>query len=282
MTRVSDIGTPGRCVVMGVINATPDSFSDGGQFVSLDRAVPWARGLISDGAAIVDVGGESTRPGAHRISAADEAARALPIVAALTDSEVPTSIDTTRSEIARAAVQAGACMVNDVSGGLADPAMLSTVAELEVPVVLMHWRAPSQAMDSFASYTDVVAEVVHHLVGRRDAALAAGISRDRIVLDPGLGFAKNSAHNWELLNHLGELTAIGLPLLVGASRKRFIGSALAAADGEPRGVDQRDAGTHAVSALAAAAGVWGVRVHEVAGTTDAVRIAQAWSKGGSE
>ena len=279
--QLARIGEPGRTVVMGVINATPDSFSDGGQFASASDAISFGLKLIDQGADLVDVGGESTRPGAARVGLDEELSRVVPIIAGLSERGVATSIDTMRADVARAAVGAGAGIVNDVSGGLADFAMLPTVAELGVPIVLMHWRAPSDQMDEFTHYDDVVADVCLALAQRRDAAVSAGIDRERIVLDPGLGFAKLAIHNWELLRELPTLLALQQPVLIGASRKRFLGAVLADRAGTPRPVDERDAATHAVSALAAANGAWGVRVHDVVGTLDAVRVARAWHEGGS-
>ncbi len=279
--QLARIGEPGRAVVMGVINATPDSFSDGGQFADADAAISFGEQLVRDGADIIDVGGESTRPGATRVGTDEELSRIVPIISGLTARGIRCSVDTMRAVVAAQAVEAGAELVNDVSGGLADAAMLTTVSDLGVPIVLMHWRAPSDEMDNFTHYDDVVAEVVLALAARRDAAVAAGISPDRIVLDPGLGFAKLASHNWELLRDLPALSALNQPVLIGASRKRFLGAVLAGPDGTPRPVGNRDAATHAVSALAAANGAWGVRVHEVAGTLDAVRVARAWREGGA-
>ena len=279
--QLARIGEPGRAVVMGVINATPDSFSDGGQFADADAAISFGEQLVRDGADIIDVGGESTRPGATRVGTDEELSRIVPIISGLTARGIRCSVDTMRAVVAAQAVEAGAELVNDVSGGLADAAMLTTVSDLGVPIVLMHWRAPSDEMDNFTHYDDVVAEVVLALAARRDAAVAAGISPDRIVLDPGLGFAKLASHNWELLRDLPALSALNQPVLIGASRKRFLGAVLAGPDGTPRPVGNRDVATHAVSALAAANGAWGVRVHEVAGTLDAVRVARAWREGGA-
>jgi dihydropteroate synthase len=268
-----------RTVVMGVLNVTPDSFSDGGRFHSVDAAVAHGLALRDAGADIVDVGGESTRPGAQRVSAAEEAERVLPVIEALTAAGVLVSIDTMRAETARAAVVAGACIVNDVSGGLADPEMYAAVAEAGVPYVAMHWRGHSDRMDELTQYDDVVIDVIRELRARADAAMAAGVDQRRIILDPGLGFAKEADHNWALLKALPNLAAQGFPLLLGASRKRFLGALLAGPDGQPRPVDQRDAATDAVTAVAAAMGVWGVRVHDVAGSGDAVRVAEAWRRG---
>jgi dihydropteroate synthase len=268
-----------RTVVMGVLNVTPDSFSDGGRFHSVDAAVAHGLALRDAGADIVDVGGESTRPGAQRVSAAQEADRVLPVVETLTAAGVLVSIDTMRAETASSAVRAGACLVNDVSGGLADPEMYAAVAEAGVPYIVMHWRGHSDRMDELTQYDDVVIDVIRELRARADAAMAAGLDQRRIILDPGLGFAKEADHNWALLKALPNLAAQGFPLLLGASRKRFLGSLLAAPDGEPRPVDQRDAAADAVTAIAAAMGVWGVRVHDVAGSSDAVRVAEAWRRG---
>ncbi len=265
-----------RCIVVGVVNVTPDSFSDGGQFLDTASAVAQGRVLAAQGADLLDVGGESTRPGASRVSEAEEAARVLPVIDELTQAGIPISIDTMRASVARQAVIAGACVVNDVSGGLADGDMLPTVAELEVPVVLMHWRSHSADMDKFTHYDNVVAEVIAHLSDRAEAAMAAGIDSTKIIVDPGLGFAKLPEHNWALLHALPNIAKLGFPILIAASRKRFLGAALASESGEPRAIEDRGAATDAVSALAALAGAWGVRVHEVPGTLDAVRVAQAW------
>lgn len=270
---------PGRCVVIGIINVTPDSFSDGGRYLDRDDAVAHGLALRAQGADLVDVGGESTRPGARRVDAATEIARVVPVVHALAASGVPCSVDTTRAAVAEAALEAGAVIINDVSGGLADPAMASTMARCRVPWILMHWRGHSAKMDELASYQDVVAEVRAELVARVDAAVLAGVDPAALLLDPGLGFAKNAAHNWALLSRLDVLTELGLPVLIGASRKRFLGSLLAGRDGAPRRCDGRDTATAAVSTLAATAGVWGVRVHDAAASRDAIAVAQAWRAG---
>ena len=245
---------------MGILNVTPDSFSD----AHLSDAVEHGRRLIADGADLIDVGGESTRPGAERVPEAEELARVLPVVEALSG-DVVVSIDTTRASVATAAVAAGARMVNDVSGGLADPQMLPAVAAAGVPYVAMHWRGHSADMQTRAVYDDVVAEVCDELAARRNAALDAGVQE--LVLDPGLGFAKTAEHNWALLQRLDALTALGRPLLIGASRKAFLGALL---DGRPPA--ERDDATTAVTVLAAQAGAWAVRVHDVAGSADAVRV----------
>ncbi len=252
---------PGRCAVMGVLNVTPDSFSDGGRYRDLDAAIGHGLAIWAEGADVVDVGGESTRPGADRVAAG---AGGLLV-----------SIDTTRAAVAAAALAAGAGLVNDVSGGLADPDMARVVADAGVPWVLMHWRGHSRDMQRLACYRDVVAEVAGELRGRVDAALAAGVAADRVVLDPGLGFAKTAAHNWALLAHLDALIAVGFPVLVAASRKAFLGSLLAGPDSTPRPVGDREDATVATTVLAAAAGAWGVRVHQVRPNLDAIRVVAA-------
>jgi dihydropteroate synthase len=272
---------PGRCVVMGILNVTPDSFSDGGRYVDVDHAVAHGVSMRDAGADLVDVGGESTRPGAGRVEPDVEAARVLPVVRELVAEGVRVSIDTTRAEVAAQAVEAGAAVVNDVSGGLADPRMAAAVAQARVPWILMHWRGPSATMNQVAGYEDVIGEVRAELVARVDAAVLAGVDPSRLVLDPGLGFAKTAAHNWALLRRLDVLTALGFPVLVGASRKRFLGELLAGADGALRPPSGRDGATAAVSALAAHAGAWGVRVHDVESTMDAIAVTAALGLGES-
>ncbi|MFI6823604.1 dihydropteroate synthase [Micromonospora sp. NPDC050187] len=262
-------------VVMGVLNVTPDSFSDGGRYADVDAAVRHGVRLHATGAHLVDVGGESTRPGADRVDAASETARVLPVVRELAAAGVPVSIDTTRARVAEAVLAAGAAVVNDVSGGLADPDMARVVRDAGCPWVLMHWRGHSRGMGALATYTDVVADVRAELAGRVEDALRAGVAEDRIVVDPGLGFAKTAAHNWELTARLSELLTLGFPLLFGASRKSYLGRLLAAPDGEPRPTDGREAATIATSVLAVAAGAWGVRVHDVRGTVDALAVWRA-------
>jgi dihydropteroate synthase len=275
--EVAGLPSLGRCVVMGVLNVTPDSFSDGGRWLDHEAAVRHGLQLHGDGADLIDVGGESTRPGAHRIPVEEELRRIRPVIRDLTADGVVISVDTMRSRVAEQALLAGARAVNDVSGGLADPAMLRLVAEARVPYVAMHWRGHSARMDDLATYADVVAEVVAELRARLDAAIAAGVDPAYVILDPGLGFAKTAAHNWALLRNLDALFALGRPVLVGASRKRFLGALLAdPATGKPRPPDRRDEASVAVSALAAFSGVWGVRVHDVPGSLDAVRVAAAW------
>ncbi|MGB0113492.1 MAG: dihydropteroate synthase [Ilumatobacteraceae bacterium] len=270
----------GRCLVMGVVNVTPDSFSDGGRFLDVERAVRHGLEQHAQGADIVDIGGESTRPGAERVPADVEQSRVLPVIATLADAGVPVSIDTMRASTAVLAVDAGATIVNDVSAGLADPEMLSAMADVSVPYVAMHWRGSSEHMDALAVYDDVVSEVRHELRLRVEACVDAGVDRGRVVLDPGLGFAKTPDHNWALLQRIADLDALDQPLLIGASRKRFLGSLLSdPITQEPRPVAERDAATGALSALAAASGVWAVRVHDVRSTRDAIEVARAWRDG---
>lgn len=270
----------GRTLVMGVVNVTPDSFSDGGRYLDADAAIDHAQRLVADGADLVDVGGESTRPGAARLDPTEESRRVLPVVRALADGGVPVSIDTMNAETARAAVRAGAVLVNDVSGGVADRAMLPTIADLGVPFVCMHWRGHADRMNELAVYDDVVDEVCAELGARVAACERAGIELDRLVLDPGIGFAKEAHHNWALLHRLDRVAALGQPILIGASRKRFLGSLLSdPSTGEPRPTGERDVATAAVSAIAARDGVWAVRVHDVAASRDAVAVGRAWRQG---
>ena len=266
---------PDRLVVIGVLNVTPDSFSDGGRFIDLDDAVAQGCRLANEGADLVDVGGESTRPGAARVAAAEEERRVVPVVEALVANGIRVSIDTYRAVIAERALAAGASVVNDVSGGLADPDMAAVVRAAECPWILMHWRGHSRRMQDLAHYADVVDDVRRELAERVEAANQAGISADRIVIDPGLGFAKTAAHNWALLAHLDVLVGLGLPVLIGASRKSFLGRVLADPAGTPRPVDEREAATVALTAYAAAQGAWGVRVHDVRANVDAARTIAA-------
>jgi dihydropteroate synthase len=269
------LAEPGRCLVMGVLNVTPDSFSDGGQWFEPDVAVEHGLRMVAEGADILDVGGESTRPGAARIPLDEELRRVLPVVSTLRAEGAVVSIDTMRAEVADAALAAGAHLVNDVSGGAADPQMASLVADARVPFVAMHWRGHSDRMEEMTTYTDVVADVVAELRARLDALVARGVDPRQVVLDPGLGFAKKLHHNWTLLACLDHLAALGRPVLVGASRKRFLGALVAGPDGVPVPVEERDAATAATSALAAAAGAWGVRVHAVRPSADAVKVVAA-------
>lgn len=265
----------GRTRVMAIVNVTPDSFSDGGQSLSPGDAVRHGLRALQDGADLVDVGGESTRPGAQRVSESEERRRVLPVVERLAAAGAVVSVDTMRAAVAAAALDAGAQLVNDVSGGLADPDMLPLVAQREVPYVVMHWRGHSADMQSRARYDDVVAEVRGELSGRLEACAQAGVDLQRVLVDPGLGFAKTSEHSWALLRGLPALAALGRPLLVGASRKGFLGAALASPDGTARPAGDRDAATAAVTVLAAQAGAWAVRVHDVRPSADAVRVVAA-------
>ncbi|HVA60682.1 MAG TPA: dihydropteroate synthase [Mycobacteriales bacterium] len=277
-------GLPGlpRCRIMAVINVTPDSFSDGGAFADADSAVKYGLALLAAGADILDVGGESTRPGAVKITAAEELRRVEPVVAALAEAGAIVSIDTSRASTAEAALRAGARVVNDVSGGAADPELPRLVADTGVPYVVMHNRGPSRDMLERAVYADVVNEVCAELRRAMDAVVDAGVDPGSVILDPGLGFAKLAEHNWALIAGLEAVIALGRPVLVGASRKSFLGKVLAAPDGADRPVSARDDATVAVTALAATAGAWGVRVHEVGPNLDAVKVAAAARAAASE
>ena len=267
---------PDRTLVMGVVNVTPDSFSDGGRWFDADAAVERGVVLLSQGADLLDVGGESTRPGSARVPVDEELARVLPVVERLVAHGAAVSVDTTRAVVAERAVERGAVLVNDVSGGMADPAMAAVVARTGAAYVAMHWRGHADVMDAHDAYDDVVGDVRRELVQRVAALHAAGVRDEQLVLDPGLGFAKTGESNWPLLAHLPELVADGYPVLVGASRKRFLGHLLAGPDGTPAAPEARDDATAAVTALAAAAGAWAVRVHEVAASAAAVRVAARW------
>ncbi|PZR51627.1 dihydropteroate synthase [Xylanimonas oleitrophica] len=272
---------------MGVVNVTPDSFSDGGQWFEPGAAVQHGLELLGEGADILDVGGESTRPGAGRVPEEQELARVVPVVERLVAAGAVVSVDTTRARVAERAVAAGARMVNDVSGGLADPDMGRAVAETGAAYVCMHWRGHADVMDSLEVYDDVVADVRDELDARLAALEADGVRREQVVLDPGLGFSKSGDLNWPLLAHLDALHALGRPVLVGASRKRFLGRLLATSRGglrpgttaevAPAAPLARDDATAAISALAAAAGAWAVRVHAARASHDAVRVAAAWT-----
>jgi dihydropteroate synthase len=272
---VTDLLASDHPVVVGVLNVTPDSFSDGGRYTDLGSAVAHAVRLLADGADLVDVGGESTRPGAERVDTATELHRVLPVIRELVAAGVPVSIDTTRAAVAAAALEAGVQVVNDVSGGLADPDMARVVADAGCPWILMHWRGHSREMGDLAVYGDVVKEVSVELAERVDAAVSAGVSDRRLILDPGLGFAKTAEHNWRLSAHLDAVLALGLPVIVGTSRKSYLGRLLAGPDGQPRPVTGRGAASVASALLAVAAGAWGVRVHDVRDTVDAIRVWQA-------
>jgi dihydropteroate synthase len=273
------VGFPeiGRCRVMGVVNVTPDSFSDGGLWFDAAAAIEHGLALTASGADIVDVGGESTRPGAQRVDAAEELRRVLPVVAELAASGSVVSIDTMHADVARQAVDAGVTLVNDVSGGLADPAMVPFIAASGVPFVVMHWRGASVDMQARAHYDDVVADVRRELEQRIARIVDCGVDVEQLIVDPGIGFAKDpdTDHNWALLRRLDALLELGRPVLVGASRKTFLGRLLAT-DDAPRPPAQRDNASSAVTALVAAAGAWGVRVHDVAADVDAVRVAARW------
>ncbi|KRF37189.1 dihydropteroate synthase [Nocardioides sp. Soil805] len=270
---------PARPLVMGIVNVTPDSFSDGGLYADTASALAHGRTLLDQGADILDVGGESTRPGATRPLVAEELDRVVPVISGLAGLGAVVSVDTMRSEVAAAALEAGARIVNDVSGGLADPAVLDVVADSDATYVAMHWRAHSDRMADFATYDGpggVVGAVVAELGERLEAARAAGIDDDRIVLDPGLGFAKRGEHNWQLLAHLDAVAALGRPLLVGASRKSFLGTLLAGPDGTPRPPAEREHAHAALVPLLADQGVWCLRVHDVRATCDALAAWQAF------
>lgn len=262
---------PSAPALMGILNVTPDSFSDGGRYDDPERALSHARALIAAGADIIDLGGESTRPGAARVTAEEEQARVVPVLRALAGGDTALSIDTMRAATAAAAVAAGATIINDVSGGLADPAMLDTAAESGADLILGHWRGHSDTMAEAARYADPVAEVAAELRARADAARAAGVDDARILLDPGLGFAKDAAHNWAILAGLPTLVALGYPVLVGASRKRF----LAPFGTGPEPAD-RSVATAVVDVLAVQAGAWGVRSHDVAASRSALGVLGAW------
>ena len=272
----------GRPLVMGVVNVTPDSFSDGGLFQGADDAVAHGLEMLAEGADLLDIGGESTRPGATRPLVSEELARVVPVITALSQRGALVSVDTMRSEVAEAALDAGATVVNDVSGGLADPAILRVVAERDAAYVAMHWRGHADTMQQRASYADVVGEVCAELRSRVDAAVAAGVSPDRIAVDPGLGFAKTAEHNWELLRHLEALDALGLPILLGSSRKSFIGALLADEDGTPRPVLDREDANTALTTLAGLLGVWAVRVHEARASVDALKVVARWHGDGPD
>ena len=284
-----------RPLVMGVLNVTPDSFSDGGKYSSVEAALDHARLLVMGGANIIDIGGESTRPGADRIAIEEELARVVPVIEAIHadliatgNSDVKISIDTMNATTALAAVAAGATIINDVSGGLADPKMIAVAATTGATFVISHWRGFSTQMDQLNTYLDVAADVAHELQLRVDAAIAGGVKRGKIVVDPGLGFAKDQAQNWKLVARLDELEKLDLPILVGASRKRFIAGALdedlaagesnlGSSDVGSAGISnsRRDLATAVLTALLLQRKLWGVRVHNVIATSDAIAIVAA-------
>lgn len=279
--RVADLTIPGRCTVMGIVNVTEDSFSDGGQYVDVDKAIAHAHELIAAGADIIDVGGESTRPGATRVTADVEQARVVPVIKALAADGIRTSVDTMRASVAEAAAEAGVSLLNDVSGGLADPDMYRVMASADLPVCLMHWKTVrfGDAAGQAHATGDVVADVRRVFDILVDNALTAGVKADQITLDPGLGFAKSAADNWALLKALPSFIAGEYPILVGASRKRFLAQVR-----RDRGLDvvspvEADPATAAVTAIAAQLGAWCVRVHEVGVSRDAVDVAARWNQG---
>ncbi|WP_029144945.1 dihydropteroate synthase [Microbacterium luticocti] len=263
-------------LIMGAVNVTPDSFSDGGRYLNVDDAIAHGLRLRADGADILDIGGESTRPGAERVDPALERERVLPVIRELAAAGAQVSVDTMHASTAAAAVEVGARIINDVAGGLADPDMLRVAAECEVDLVISHWRGHSDDMYAHAQYADVTRDVVTELVQRMEEAAAAGIPPARIILDPGIGFAKRGAQNWQMLRGLPALVGVGPRVLVGTSRKRFLADLLESGGGGPATEQRRDLATAVTSVLAAQAGVWAVRVHDVAVTRDALRVAEAW------
>jgi dihydropteroate synthase len=271
---VPDLPQPGRTLVVGVINVTPDSFSDAGEWFDPAAAITHGLDLLAEGADIVDVGGESTRPGATRPEVAEELRRVLPVIRELAAAGACVSIDTMRSAVAEPAIAAGARVVNDVSGGKADDRMLHLVAESGVSYICMHWRGHSEDMQSKASYADVVTEVITELRTQLDEADRAGVAADKVIIDPGFGFAKTGEHNWQLLERLEEFDVLGRPMLAGVSRKSFLGRLLADPDGLPRPAKERDDATTALTTVLALRGVWGVRVHSVRASRDAIAVAQ--------
>ena len=263
-----------KTLVMGILNVTPDSFADGGRHFSIDDALKRAEEMISEGVDIIDVGGESTKPGSDRISEAEEEARVMPIITALAKKEIPLSIDTTRATIAEKAIKKGATFVNDVSGGLADPAMYALIAKNpKSQYIIMHWRAHSKTMQEHATYKDVVKEVKEELEERINSAIEAGVNPEQIIIDPGLGFSKLSEHNWELLRNIDRLALLGYPILIGASRKRFLGELTGATN-----PDEREAASIAITAMVAKQNVWGVRTHSVKPHRDAIATVAAFAK----
>ena len=276
---VDGLPRPERSLVMGVLNVTPDSFSDGGRYLDASVAVKHGHQLVAEGADLVDVGGESTRPGATRPGVQEEIDRVLPVVSALARDGVLVSVDTMRAAVAEEAVRAGAVLVNDVSGGRADDDMLATVARLGTTYVLMHWRAHSRQMQRHTQYDDVVTDVIRELGEQLAAALDAGIAAERVAVDPGIGFSKTAEQNWDVLAGMERLHDLGHPVLIATSRKRFLGTLLADGSGELRPPERREDGTTATSALAAAAGAWCIRAHAVQASLDAVKVASRWAAG---
>jgi dihydropteroate synthase len=271
---VTGLPQPGRTLVMGVVNVTPDSFSDGGEWFDPAAAISHGQDLLAEGADIIDVGGESTRPGAARPDVSEELRRVLPVIGELAAAGACVSIDTMRAAVAAPAIAAGARLVNDVSGGKADPKMLGLIAESGVPFVCMHWRGHSEDMQSKASYADVVAEVIAELGAQLEEATRAGVTPDKLIIDPGFGFAKTGEHNWQILRRLAEFDVLGKPMLAGVSRKTFLGRLLADPDGSPRPAKQRDDATTALTAVLALREIWGVRVHTVRSSRDAIAVSR--------
>jgi dihydropteroate synthase len=274
LPAVPGLPQPGRTLVIGVVNVTPDSFSDGGEWLEPAKAIRHGLDLLDEGADILDVGGESTRPGAIRPEVSEELRRVLPVIGELAATGACIAIDTMRTAVAEPAIAAGARLINDVSGGKADPGMLRFVAEAGVPYICMHWRGHAEDMQSKAVYGDVVSEVIAELREQLDAAESAGVSAEKLIIDPGLGFAKTAEHNWQLLQRLEEFDVLGRPMLMGVSRKTFLGRLLAAADGSPRPPKECDDATTAFTAVLALREVWGVRVHSVRASRDAITVAQ--------
>jgi dihydropteroate synthase len=271
---VPGLPQPGRTLVIGVVNVTPDSFSDGGEWLDPTAAIGHSFDLLAEGADIIDVGGESTRPGATRPEVSEELRRVMPVVRELAGAGACVSVDTMRTAVAAPAIAAGASLLNDVSGGKADSGMLRLVADSGVPFVCMHWRGHSRDMQSRASYADVVTEVIAELGTQIDEAASAGVEMDKLIIDPGLGFAKTAEHNWQLLQRLEEFDILGRAMLVGVSRKTFLGQLLADADGSPRLPKEREDATTALTTVLALQRVWGVRVHSVRASRDAIAVAQ--------
>jgi len=261
-------------LVMGILNVTPDSFADGGRHYSVDAAITRADEMIAEGVDIIDVGGESTKPGAERVTEAEELSRVIPVITELVKKNVAISIDTTRAAVAKKAIELGVNYVNDVSGGLADPKMYRTIAENpSVQYIIMHWRAHSKEMQELAKYTDVVKEVKEEIEARIESAIEAGVSPEQIIIDPGLGFSKLPEHNWELLRNIERLALLGYPILIGASRKRFLGELTGATN-----PDEREAASIAITAMVAKLDVWGVRTHSVKPHRDAIATVNSFAK----
>ena len=257
-----------RTLVLGILNITPDSFADGGKYIDPSDAIARGLQMLDEGVDVIDIGGESTRPGAEPISLNEELERVIPVIRSLSKHGAIISIDTTRSETARASVESGAKIVNDISAGLYDSEMLATVAALNCPYIAMHTRGNSKNMSTLAKYVEVVSEVISELSQRVDAALKAGISKSNLILDPGIGFAKEAEHNWALINHIDSLESLGYPVVIGASRKRFLGELT-----DNSSPEDREAASIALTALLARRKIWGVRVHSVKHHRDAISVA---------